>query len=418
MMTFVAEARAAQVTWKRTTATLPDEARSPGRYQPGRDTTYPFCLPLEFSEHNLLPEARELGLSRFASRGVAWHVSANGGPTTHLLSSQVQCVNALAPLMHDEAGLRALLAPVLPVAEVLPFHPEGPDPEDLVVFEWIGLDDYLGESRGRRRTPGANTTSVDAAVRYRNHDDEIEIGLIEWKYVERYSGGALPGGPSSLAARRATYERWWTDSGPLRTDRLDYEDIFTEPVYQLFRQHCLAQEMERAHELGADNVRVLVVAPRSNVGYWNAVPRRFAGDYPDLPTFWSAVLRRPDRFRILDSGALAAPTSPCAQSFQDRYAHLASGTSETALEDVAADTSDQTEGDGRAAFLAEAHHARMAVQRVFGDGAVLQQLTEGDLSRVDDAELQRLAVRLREIADLARQLRAEEFPWKQPISRD
>jgi len=47
-----------QMAWKQRTATLPDDARKPGVYEKHR-RAYPFCLPIEFAAHNLLPEVRE-----------------------------------------------------------------------------------------------------------------------------------------------------------------------------------------------------------------------------------------------------------------------------------------------------------------------------------------------------------------------
>jgi hypothetical protein len=244
-------------------------------------------------------------------------------------------------------------------------------------------------------------------VRYRTHDGETEIALIEWKYVERYSGGPLPGGAASGAVRRGTYERWSDDSGPLRPDRLGYDDVFAEPIYQLFRQHCLAHEMERVRELGADRVRVLVVAPQENAGYWNAVPRRFADDYGDLPSFWRSVLRQPDGFAVLDSSTLVDPSSPCVPSFRERYAHLANGASASARNSP---TDVMIDGDdAMAVFLEAADEARSLVQRVFGQGSVLERVTGEDLTHVDAAPLHRAADRLREIVDLARGLRADEL---------
>jgi hypothetical protein len=321
-MAFRKEADEAQITWKKTTDLLPDAARFDGPYS-ADGPSRPLCLPSEFAELNLLSPARKTALSRFQADGILWHRGTNGGPTTHLCSSQVQCVNALAPFLLDPEGLSRMLRPILPIAEMLPFE-NGPQSSDLVVFEWVGREDYLGEAAGRPRYRGAHFTSADAAVRYRNTRDEIEIALLEWKYAERYSCGPLSGGETSLLKRQSTYRRWWSDEGPIRLDVLTYADIFTEPLYQLFRLQCLALEMERHHEQGAERVRLVVAAPGRNSGFWNAVPRAYRGTYPDLAALWHHLQRQPDRFDILDTATLVGEHGTGVTAFRHRYAHLSS----------------------------------------------------------------------------------------------
>jgi hypothetical protein len=175
-MTFVGEARTAAIKWKET-ASLPDGARSPAAYahRPGR--AYPFCLPLEHAYRNVLEPARG-ALESFGVDGIAWHDGAGGGPSNHLLDSQVQCVNALAPFVRDASALKWLFGRMIDVAEVLPFRAGEPD-GDLVVFEWIGASDYLGERAKSTGHRGANTTSADAAFRYRTRSGFVEVALIE-----------------------------------------------------------------------------------------------------------------------------------------------------------------------------------------------------------------------------------------------
>src|SRR4051812_7880689 len=98
--TFRATEEARAVRWKDTTTTLPDAAREPAPYiRDGRPQgCYATCLPPEFAEFNLLPEARVDALDLFRRFDIKWHAAIDDGPTNHLLSSQVQCVNALAPL--------------------------------------------------------------------------------------------------------------------------------------------------------------------------------------------------------------------------------------------------------------------------------------------------------------------------------
>ena len=115
---YVTRARRRATEWKSTTTTLPEAARGPAAYfRAGRPQgMYPFCLPVGYAAYNLLPDARE-ALAEFAAKKIAWHAQTAAGPTNHLLSSQVQCVNVLEPLAHDADRLRATFAPWLDVAD-------------------------------------------------------------------------------------------------------------------------------------------------------------------------------------------------------------------------------------------------------------------------------------------------------------
>src|SRR3546814_880824 len=99
---FTIQARRAASGWKAGTHVLPDSSRASAGYRGAGD--YEFCLPTEHASHNLLSEAREIGLARFRAAGIPWHDGIGDGPSNHLLSSQVQCVNALT---HAAAPRRA-----------------------------------------------------------------------------------------------------------------------------------------------------------------------------------------------------------------------------------------------------------------------------------------------------------------------
>jgi hypothetical protein len=316
-MTFRDQAATAALAWKQATPLLPDAAREPAPYfddeqQPGRPSK--LCVPVEFAECNLLPDAREIALDSFRRDDIRWHAQTPAGPSNHLLDSQVQCVNALAPLANKPDAIRHAFGTSLDIQEVVPFEPGNPD---FLVFEWIGLIDYLDEGHGKKRTRGSRTTSVDAAFRFQTPSGSIEIALCEWKYTERYKGDPL-GGPS-LDTRLNRYRPWWDDpESPVRTDVIPYEDLFVEPFYQLFRQQLLAHEMERAHELEADCVRVVYAAPSANGELWNSLTRashRSAGT--NLRAAWMAMLRHQDRFVVIDTAS--AVSLLVSNDFQHRY---------------------------------------------------------------------------------------------------
>lgn len=328
--TFVTQANDDLVAWKYRTPTLDgiDPEAAPYSKHPN-GPSHDVCLTLDHAAHNLLPDARVIALDRFAKLRIRWHDGWQSGPSNHLRSSQVQCVNALMPFVDDPQSLAELFAPVLPIETVVPFGDPGA-PNDHVVFEWIGLVDYLNESTGAKRTRGANVTSVDAAIRYVASDGAIEIALIEWKYTEAYPSPSPKHDAAKNATRRSRYEDLW--GSVVRTDLLDLEDLFVEPIYQMLRQQMLAHEMEQAHELGADRVRVVYAAPAANLALWSSLAtpklREFhvpGSDAPvgDITEVWGALRLEPDRFVRLDTASLVAPEAPTSGDFKDRYSHLA-----------------------------------------------------------------------------------------------
>jgi Restriction Endonuclease associating with ARP len=315
--TFEKRARQHASDLKQRTPTVPDEARVPAPYiRDGNPVgCYPYCLPAPLSSYNLLPEVRVEALKRFAADHIAWQASIDGRPTNHLLSSQVQCVNALMPMSGNPRLVVAAFGEVLPIGEPLPI-------EDgrYLTFECIGAADHLGEAKpGIARERGRFCTSADAAIRYRRPGGGIEVALIEWKYTESYDGRPLA---KSRSDRLDRYRPLFEDpDGPLRTDVIPYADLFVEPFYQLMRQQLLAQAMERSGELDADTVRVLHVAPATNTELQMSLTRdshRAAG--ATIYAAWRAMLRRADRFVTLDSARLAT-AAITSQEYVARYAH-------------------------------------------------------------------------------------------------
>jgi hypothetical protein len=286
------------IRWKKTTPLLPDEARAAARYLGRHGSDHPsiLCLPPEFAPLNVLPDARD-AIGWFSAAQVRWHDGVGGGPSNHLLDSQVQCVNALAPLATAPDRLAAAFADVLPIAEVLPM-PSG----RYLEFEWIGDEDYLAEARGTARIRGALVTSADAAFRYRTTEGDVEVALVEWKFTEDYRGLELD--PPRGAPRQDRYRALWEgEDCPLRHDVIPYDDLFVEPFYQLFRQQLLAWRMTLAGEGDSRRVRVVHVAPSNNDGYLQSLNRdsqRAAG--ADVLTVWRQLLRHPEDFVSVDSG--------------------------------------------------------------------------------------------------------------------
>jgi hypothetical protein len=300
-MTFSQHQKSNAASWKRTTPTLPDEARGTATYVdkdggasgPARD----FCLPPAFAAQSLLPEVREPALALFAELGIPWHAGVDGGPSNHLLSSQVQCVNALGQMVHDPARIKRAFGDELHIDEVLEV-----EPGRFLTFEYIGPQDWFGESPGVERTRGAHCTSVDAAFLHRALDGEVELVLIEWKYTESYR--VRRPDPAKDAVRRHRYADAVADPrGPIRSDVLPFDLLLDEPFYQLVRQQLLAHALEQHRVLGASRVRIVHVSPRGNEAYQQSLPRpEHRALESTVSQVWQQFLRTPDRFLSVDSG--------------------------------------------------------------------------------------------------------------------
>jgi hypothetical protein len=299
---FLKNEKAQQIKFKTSSAWFSDAARADGVYKSRART---FCLPLEHAEENLFPGIRESAPAYFSAQGIKWHDGQDSKPSNHLCDSQVCCVNLLFPLASQPAALAELLRPIFPcIRKMLPMpHPEG----QYVVFEWIGQKNYLNERirPGGRRTRGANFTSADAAVKFEQTDGKQRIVLIEWKYTESYGGTSLKiakSGTARTGIYRPLFDR---DDCPIDKDLLpkldttgepDFGSLFHEPFYQFMRQQFLAHEMERAHELEADKVSVLHVAPACNSDFQRVTSPELVAVGATALDIWKKLARPADGF--------------------------------------------------------------------------------------------------------------------------
>ncbi len=225
-------------------------------------------------------------------------------------------MNALEPLRRDASALRRAFTGRLEIAEVLPV-----DGEDLLAFEYNGGGtDLLNESKNARPlTRGANSTSTDAAFRYRDAADRVVVALVEWKYTEQYSGAPLA--PAKLPERVRRYADLFAD-GPFRED-LSLEQFFAEPLYQLMRQQLLAWRIERMQHTGATRSLVVHICPAGNAAYQRSLDRHALNpDRMNVIDLWPTLLRPEarDRFVSVPGEHFHAPvvTGP---DYVARYAH-------------------------------------------------------------------------------------------------
>jgi hypothetical protein len=305
-LSFEAAERERAARWKRWSSALPEAAREPGPYAAsdgvGHARRFEFCLPREHACLSLLPEVRAQALALFATVGARWHGSVDGGPSNHLLSSQVQCANALGRMVSDPARLVRAFGPVLGTRDVLEI-----EPGRVLTFEYIGDVDFFGEGFDGVRVRGSMCTSVDAAFLHCTVDGVVELILVEWKYTESYRRRTVD------VARDATrWQRYGTalmaPDGPVRGDLLPFDEVLQEPLYQLVRQQLLAWELEKSRAHRADRVRVVMVAPSANLAYQGSLyglTVRMLGE--SVSEVWQKLLRRPDRFVTMDSAVFTDP---------------------------------------------------------------------------------------------------------------
>lgn len=273
---------------------------------------------MPYATHTLLPEVRTTGPELFAVLGIPWHAGVGDGPSNHLLSSQVQCVNALGQMVADPSRLMLAFGDLLGIEEVLQI-----EPGRYLTFEYIGPQDFFNEVPGGERTRGARCTSVDAAFLHRARDGKVELVLVEWKYTESYSRRAANAGD---ATRRS---RYWAalsaDGSPVRHDLVPFDALLSEPFYQLTRQQLLARAQERVRAEGADRVRVVHVAPEANQAYWASVhPVELKALGDDVATVWGTLLRPGALVTSLDNQVFAdadVTSGEYVLRYSDRVVH-------------------------------------------------------------------------------------------------
>jgi hypothetical protein len=251
---------------------------------------------------NIAPAIRDDVQAYFGTHKITWHQHAN-----HALSSQVCCLNFLAPLAHDPERLSILVGAALsiPAPEMIEVEDGPAGCPWFVGFEWIG-GDYLNEmGRSGVRTRGANATSADAVVKFR-HAGRQETLLIEWKYTEKYGSPIPSKGNATRTTRYAGLA--FAPEGPVKAGLdLTLSDFFYEPFYQLLRQQMLAYRMQRAREDGSERVRLLHISPRANVALKAVTApslRRFGAD---AASAFSSILVEPDDFIARSTESLFAP---------------------------------------------------------------------------------------------------------------
>jgi Restriction Endonuclease associating with ARP len=289
---FLESEKPEQEKFKATAPYFSDAARAVGYY---KGASRRFCLPRENADENLFPAIRQPIRAYFCRNEIKWHDGHDRNPSNHLCDSQVCCANFLFPFFDKPEALVALLRPIFPdLKEMLPIE-DG----QTIAFEWIGQKDYLGEKKPNkaRRTRGALSTSADAAVMFSRMDGKKQIVLIEWKYTESYYPTWLKTAPSGTERAKIYAHLYEADDCPITKELIpSFDSLFYEPFYQLMRQQFLANEMEKAHEKGADIVSLLHVSPAHNQDFMRVTSPDLRGLGSSPTRVWQKLVIKPDRF--------------------------------------------------------------------------------------------------------------------------
>jgi hypothetical protein len=312
------------------------EACEPGLY---RHHMRDFALFPPRAAENLWGGIRTQVLQYFDARKICWHDGIaqeiesvrEGGPSNHLCCSQTSCANFWFPFTRAPDLLADVLRGIdYDVAEVLPISldqrlPDGRLP--YVGFEWIGRRNYLAEGPDGHaapdgdRTRGKNATSADIVVRFRDSRGRIHVVLGEWKYTEEYANDRSLRVSDSGADRLATYAPFLAAPDcQIQLDGLDAAHLFYDPFDELMRLQLLASAMEREHEMDADIVSTLHMAPAANEALMHTITSPKLRDLgSDIHHVWNALV--PDeRFRgvyveDLESVMLSHPPHPQWRSY-------------------------------------------------------------------------------------------------------
>ncbi len=305
--------RYAQQHWKATTDLLPEAARARGRTWIEQDRQriavgpFPICLPESWAVLNLLPEIREEALRRFAAHAIEWHHWTPGPdgerlPSTHLLDSQVQCVNTLLSLARQPVTLLEMVRSQVPDATRLVTIED----DSEVAFEWIGKLDYLGERGHRPRHRGRLTTSADALLVAERTDGGRTAVVVEWKFTESYPT-PMPKTGSSAEFRKRRYGPLYAAAAPVFQQPPSLDAFFQEPHYQLLRQALLGLSMVEHGELGVDQAVLLHVVPADNLTLRKTLTPALAALGETMDAAWTMLLPGPVvRYACVDSTSLLA----------------------------------------------------------------------------------------------------------------
>lgn len=233
---------------------------------------------------NLWDGIREDAIDYFERNNITWWMPEENGPTGHLLSSQIACLNHLYWLRQRNDIVTAILKGIDPsIIKAKPID------DGFVEFEVIGKENYLHE---KSHTRGANSTSVDALMVGCKQNNQRTLFFIEWKYTEFYQP------ESKYIPERFNIYNPLLDEKECPISIENYEHLYFEPFYQLMRQTLLAWQMAKHWEYGADDYMHIHVIPEKNIELRNKItsPGLKGNSMSDA---WKNVLTYPGKYVVV-----------------------------------------------------------------------------------------------------------------------
>ncbi len=281
------------------------------------------CWPfvLKHGERNLYRPIREDVQEYFRANGISWWKGL--GPSGHVLSSQIACLNHLFAIRHDRNAVLDLLNGVRDeFVDVLPV-PCDAARQGYIAFEVVSAEDHLNE---KQTTRGSNCTSVDAFIYAKHRNNDLWLIPIEWKYTEAYAdedkSGEIRGedGAKGVVGKGVKRMRRYNDliaaSAQLRTlDEYGGSVYYQEPFYQLMRQTLWAEQVIRHRDtemLKADEFMHIHVIPSRN---HNLLQRIYKVTGQNMEDSWRGMLTDQSRYVIVDPESLMSVV-------EDRYPDL------------------------------------------------------------------------------------------------
>lgn len=290
-----------QAAFKLNSGYFSDSARADGEYFGQK---YPFCLPQDCAEENLVPEIRQSVMTFFHNHQIKWRGGWAHRPSAHMCDSQVCCVNFLFPLADKPDVLAEILRPIYPGIR-----------EMCRVEE----DSYVSFERAKKTGGSAQPhsadqiilrealhTSADAIVAFIRKDGKKQVVLIEWKYAESFPPTKVNAARQSYSDRTAVFQQLYeSEDFPLKKELLPSVNLlFNEPFAHWLRLQYMAKEMELAHEEGADLVSVLHVAPAHNreIRRVTSLALKTLGNTP--ADVWRKLMKEKDRSACINTEEL------------------------------------------------------------------------------------------------------------------
>ena len=274
-----------------------------------RGKSYPYVL--QKAEANLFSPIREKVVGYFKENKIGWW--GGKSPSGNTLSSQIACLNHLAPIMDDADTVLAIINGIRDeFMEVLPVNCD--KSPAYIAFEVVSCENHLNENYSSR---GANCTSIDALVMAKHRLGKIYLILIEWKYTEYYnkSDKSVEGKEKCKGLeRQRRYNCLIKKSTQLKNpEKYEGSVYYQDPFYQLMRQTLWAEQVikHRATEcLQADYYWHIHVVPTGNKALLN---RKYKVSGKEMEDTWRDVLSNQSKYSIVDPATLFAPVAKMAK---------------------------------------------------------------------------------------------------------